>query len=58
MLYGAIVIIAVMLRKTPKKVKNVERILLFIFYPLINTTTITGKSKFIPYTIRGLYVCH
>ena len=31
-------------------VKNVERILLFIFYPLINTTAITGT----PYLIHGL----
>jgi hypothetical protein len=28
---GAIIIIAVRLRKTPKNVKNVDRILLFIF---------------------------
>jgi hypothetical protein len=48
---GAFIIIAVRLRKTPKKAKNVERILLFIFYPLINTT---GTSKFISCTMRGL----
>jgi hypothetical protein len=48
---GAITIIAERLRKTPKNVKNIERILLFIFYPLINRT---GTSKFMSCTIRGL----
>jgi hypothetical protein len=44
---GAITIIAVRLRITPKKVKNVERILLFIFYPLINTTAIRDIQVYI-----------
>ena len=44
---GAIIIIAVRVRKTLKKVKNVERILLFIFYPLINTTAIRDIQVYI-----------
>ena len=41
---GAITVIQLQDSKTPKKVKNADRILLFIFYPLIDATAITGTS--------------